>query len=71
MYIVVEIQTNADGTVGIPAPTAYADRQQAEAKYHTILAAAAISQVPKHGAIMFTDECIPQLWAAYEHGGDN
>lgn len=53
MFIVIEIQTN--DTVATIV-NAYADRAQAESKYHQILTAAAVSNVPKHGAVMLTDE---------------
>ena len=40
-FIVIEVQTNADGTVG-NIVTSYTDRNLAEQKYHMILASAAI-----------------------------
>ena len=53
MYIVMEIQTG-DSVATIV--NSYADRNTAEQKYHSILSAAAVSEVPKHGAVMLTDE---------------
>lgn len=53
MYIVIEIQTS--DTVATIV-NSYDNRPQAESKYHQILTAAAVSNVPKHGAIMLTDE---------------
>ena len=53
MFIVMEIQTS--DTVA-PIVNSYADRNTAEQKYHQILSAAAVSEVPKHGAVMLTDE---------------
>ena len=50
-YIVIELQTNADGTVG-NIVTAYDDRNAAESQYHTVLAAAAISTLPVHAACL-------------------
>jgi hypothetical protein len=55
MYIVIEIQTNIDGTVG-NLVYAYQDRQQAERQYHLILAAAAISGLPVHAAVMLRND---------------
>ena len=55
MYIVIEIQTNANGTVG-NLVYSYSDRSQAESKYHTILASAAVSQLPSHAAALMTNE---------------
>lgn len=51
-YIVLEFQTNADGTVGVLPANTYDDRLHAEAKYHEILSVAAVSAVPIHAAIM-------------------
>lgn len=55
MYIILETQTNANGTVGTLI-NSYEDRNAAESKYHQVLAAAAISQLPRHCAFMLTDE---------------
>ena len=44
-YIVLEIQTNSDGTVGTIIDT-FTSRNLAEQKYHLILSAAAVSQLP-------------------------
>ena len=52
-YIVIEIQNNADGTTGNLINT-YADREDAEAKYHTVLSAAAKSAVMIHACAMLT-----------------
>lgn len=54
-YIVVECQTNADGTVG-NLISAYDTRNEAESAYHTVLASAAISTLPVHAAIISTTE---------------
>ena len=49
MYIVIEIQNGA----ALPA-IVKESREEAESAYHMILAAAAISEVEEHTAIMFT-----------------
>lgn len=54
-YIVIEIQKSANGTVAIPAPASYDTYLSAVAAYHTILAAAAVSSVPVHSAVILTD----------------
>ena len=54
-YLVIEIQTNQDGTIG-NLVYSYADRSQAESKYHTILSSAAVSQLPVHAAALMTAE---------------
>lgn len=66
MFIVIEIQVNADGTVGTLV-NSYADQNTAEAQYHTVLAAAAVSSVPKHSAIMISDEGFPLRHECYKH----
>ncbi len=48
-YIVTELQTNREGLTGT-ITTTYTDRYQAEQKYHSILAAAAVSDVYIHAA---------------------
>ena len=52
--IVVELQTNADGTFG-NIVNAYDNRADAEEKYHTILMYAAKSQVMIHAAVMIDE----------------
>lgn len=53
MFIVIEIQvTDKVATI----VNSYSDRLEAESKYHQILTAAAISDVPKHGAVLLNDE---------------
>ena len=66
MYIVVETQTT-NGVTSIVAPVAYDDRNKAEAKFHTVLAAAAVSHVDTHACIVFTDEGFPVLHECYKH----
>ncbi len=65
-YIVVELQTAANGTVG-NIVTSFDDINLAEAKYHTILAAAAASNLAKHAAIMFSEEGFPIKNECYTH----
>jgi len=50
-YIVVEIQTN-DAGKGATIVTAYDDYWTAQQKYHSILAAAAVSGLPVHTAMI-------------------
>lgn len=54
-YVVLEIQTSADGTVG-NLVSAYDTRGAAESAFHSILAAAAISALPTHAAVLMTNE---------------
>ena len=53
-YIILEIQKNFNGTVGTLV-TAYTDRNTAEQKYHQVLAAAAVSALACHAAVMLTE----------------
>ena len=54
-YIVIELQTAANGAVGNLIYT-YTDRYAAEAQYHLILSSAATSSVPIHTACIMTNE---------------
>jgi len=54
-YLVIEIQTNADGTVGTLV-SSYDNRDEAESKYHAVLSSAYLSHLPSHAAIMITSE---------------
>lgn len=67
MYIVIELQTNADGTVG-NLVYQYNNRDDAESKFHSILAAAAISALPVHAAVMLTNAGTMVKSEFYRHG---
>jgi len=54
-YIVIEIQKAADGTVAIPPINTYDSFFDALSRYHTILAAAAVSDVPVHTALILNE----------------
>ena len=54
VYYVIEFQTR-DG-IGNAIVTAYTNEQSARAKYHEIMAAASTSNVPKHGAMIVTED---------------
>ena len=54
-FLVVEIQTNADGTVG-NLVYAYDELNQAESKYHAVLSAAALSELPMHAAVLLRSD---------------
>jgi len=66
-YIVIEFQQDANGQVA-NIVTAFDDRNQAESKYYTVLAAAAVSSVPCHTAMMVNNEGMVYLAATYKHG---
>ena len=50
MFYVIELQTTA--STGAVVPFSFSDRDDAEAKYHTLLAVAAKSNVPKHTVML-------------------
>ena len=54
MFIVIEIQKNNEGQIATLV-NAYSDHNTAEQKYHTILAAAAVSGLPSHAAVMLLE----------------
>lgn len=68
MYIVMEIQKTAESAGGVATlVSTYADKNSAESTFHTVLAAAAISAVPVHSAVLMTDEGIWLRSESYKH----
>ena len=55
MYIIIELQTNDNGTIG-NIVTAVDSRRDAESQYHAKLSTAAISALPAHAVVMMTGE---------------
>ena len=55
MFIVIELQTINDSQVA-NIVNAYTEQKVAEQKYHTILAAAAVSSLPCHAAVMLDEK---------------
>ena len=68
-YIVLELQTNAEGAVGTLV-TSYTERPQAESKYHSVLAAAAVSALPCHACVLMTNQGAQLESKAYKRGED-
>ena len=71
-YYILEIQQYANGEYGHIVHFAYDEdadkaRLKAEAKYHEVLAAAAISELPTHSAIIVSQEGFPVLHQCYKH----
>lgn len=66
MYIVIEIQTNTDGTVGTIV-NSYEDQRDAESQYHTILSYAAKSKLPMHSAVILTNDGMGYANQCYTH----
>lgn len=54
MFIVIEIQKNSSGQIATLV-NAYDNHNTAEQKYHTVLAAASVSGLPSHAAVMLLE----------------
>lgn len=65
MYFVLEIQIN-NGTGSILS-FSFDERAEAEAKYHTILAVASVSDVQKHSAVLMAENGITLKQESYFH----
>lgn len=52
-YFVIETQAGNDTPAALV--TVFQDLAQAKQKYYQVMAAAAVSEVPKHGAMILTD----------------
>lgn len=66
MYIIFEIQTNTDGSIGTLVNTAET-RNQAESIYHQVLASAALSSLPRHACVLMTNEGFQLMSQCYHH----
>lgn len=65
IFYVIEIQTGTES--GAIIPFSFSDRNQAEAKYHSLLAVCATSSVPKHGAMLFNEDGFILKSEVYNH----
>ena len=65
-YLILEIQTNADGTVATLI-TQKDDLNEAWSVYYTILASAALSTLPHHAAVLMTNEGITLGFLDFAH----
>lgn len=66
-FIVMELQKNADGSVG-NFVWAFDNQNQADAKFFTVLAAAAVSNVPKHSVTLLHEDGFVIRNETYVHG---
>lgn len=66
MFIIMEIQVFEDGGISTPC-YAYDDKNKADSKYHSILSSASVSKLPKHSAVMVTEEGYFIKSECYEH----
>jgi hypothetical protein len=65
--IIIEIQHSNDGT-NATLVNSYKDQATAEQKYHTVLAAAAVSNVDVHSAVIMDDTGNRIKGESYYHG---
>lgn len=65
MFLVLEIQKTGNQIAHIL--TSHETRQEAESKWHTVLAAAAVSSVPQHSATLLDDRGYTLAVQCYEH----
>lgn len=65
-YIVIELQTNAEGQTA-NLVYAYDNLPQAMSKYHAILSAAAVSSVAHHAALVIDETGVGIARECYEH----
>lgn len=68
MFAVIEIQKN--GATATPITTLFTDKDQAYSKYHQVLAAASVSDVPEHSAILVSEEGSYMLHDKFIHEGE-
>lgn len=69
MFVVVELQENGETLQNLV--TAHTTLREAESKYHTVLAAAAVSTVPVHSAVLLSGNGNVIKSESYRHGEDN
>ncbi len=67
MFLVVEEQMWADGSYHYITYN-YADRMEAEAKYHYILSEAALAKIPLNGACVLDNKLNVLMAYVYQHG---
>lgn len=64
IFYVLELQTT---TTGSCIPFSFDNQADAEAKYHSLLAVAAVSDVPKHGALLVNADGFVIKSEVYDH----
>lgn len=65
-FIVIELQKDANDHVA-NIVTAHESQAAAESQYHSVLAAAAISALPCHSAVLVSEEGFPIAHECYKH----
>lgn len=69
MYIVMELQKNGDAAL-THLVTGHESLPEAESKFYSVLAAAAVSDVSVHSAIIISEEGFPVRHQCYRHGAE-
>lgn len=54
-FVLLELQVNANGELGILVSD-YSVLNQAKSSFHTVMANAELSELPKHGAVLMDEE---------------
>ena len=67
MFLVIELQTNDDGTMG-NFVWAFETENEAFAKFHTVLSAAAVSTLPVHSCTILRNDGMQIAAQYYKHG---
>ena len=67
MYIIQEIQTDAQGNVAMLPAVIKATQNEAESEYHIKLGYAAISNVAVHAVTMYANDGFPLMHGGYRH----
>lgn len=65
-YCVIELQKNAEGVL-TPLVSVHDTKEEAESKYHSVLAYAAVSEIPVHSATILTEEGFCLAYKHYKH----
>lgn len=65
LFVVIELQKNGDQMGNIV--TTHDTLQDAQHKFHTVAAAAAISTVEKHSVVLLNDDGFPMERTTFEH----
>ena len=66
VYLVVEIQKTGEDQVS-NIVTSHQTLNEAKSKLHQVLAAAAVSEVPVHSAVLISEEGIPMRNECFRH----
>ena len=69
-FIIIELQKDANGNVAIATPSTYDNQNEADSKFFTTMAAAAVSSVPKHSVTMLHENGYVIRNETYIHGGE-